>query len=303
MGKIVRSISNDGGIICMAIDSTDMAAQAERYHKTSATMTAAVGRLLTAASMMGDMLKGENNSITLRLAGNGPAGAIIAVADYMGNVKAYAANPKADLPTNQYGKLDVSGAVGKEGSLTVIKDLGMREPYVGQIPIVSGEIAEDITHYYAVSEQTPTVCALGVLVNTDLTVISAGGYLVQLLPGVDDAAIDKLEANINKLPPVSKMLADGTTPEQICMMALDGFEPEILDTSDVSYKCDCSRDRVERALRSLGAEDLREMAAEQEDMQVECHFCDKKYHFTSRELLEMAKLRERQKEENEDEEN
>ena len=300
MGKIVRSISTDGGILCMAIDSTDMAAQAERYHKSSATMTAAMGRLLTAASMMGDMLKGEDNSITLRLAGNGPAGPMIAVADYSGNVKVYAHNPQADLPTNQYGKLDVSGAVGKEGSLTVIKDLGMKEPYVGQTPIVSGEIAEDITHYYAVSEQTPTVCALGVLVDTDLSVISACGYLVQLLPGVDDATIDKLEANINKLPPVSKMLADGMTPEKICMMALEGFSPEVLDTSDVSYKCDCSRERVERALASLSPEDLREMAADK-DTQVECHFCDKKYRFSSKELLDMAKRRESQKEEDEEE--
>lgn len=292
MGKIVRSISRDGGILCMAIDSTDMAAQAEQYHKTSATMTAALGRLLTAASMMGDMLKGEKDSVTLRLAGNGPAGPMIAVADSQGNVKAYASNPVVEIPLNQYGKLDVSGAVGKEGTLTVIRDLGLKEPYVGQTPIVSGEIAEDITHYFAVSEQTPTVCALGVLVNTDLTVISAGGYLIQLLPGVEDELITRLEQNVNALPPVSRMLADGMTPEEICRKALDGFEPEILDESAVSYRCDCSRERVERALCSLGSQELRDMAAEQEDTQVECHFCDKKYHFSARELLAMAKRRE-----------
>ena len=301
MGKIVRTISQDGGILCMAIDSTDMAAQAERYHKTSAVMTAALGRLLTAASMMGDMLKGEKDSVTLRLAGDGPAGALIAVADSKGNVKAYAANAVVELPLNQYGKLDVSGAVGRQGTLTVIKDLGMREPYVGQIPIVSGEIAEDITHYYAVSEQTPTVCALGVLVNTDLTVISAGGYLIQLLPGVDDDTITRLEENVNRMPPVSQMLADGMTPEQICEKALEGFSPEVLDESTVCYRCDCSRERVERALCSLGSEELRQMAQEHEDTQVECHFCDKRYHFSSKELLAMAKRREAVQRNSEDE--
>lgn len=288
MGKMVRMISRDGGAFCMAVDSTDMAAQAEQYHKTSAVMTAAVGRLLTAASMMGYLLKGEKDSVTLRLAGDGPAGALIAVANSSGDVKAYTGNPVVELPLNQYGKLDVSGAVGKNGTLTVIKDLGMKEPYIGQTPIVSGEIAEDITNYFAASEQTPTVCALGVLVNPDLTVQAAGGFLVQLLPGAEEGIIDRLEKNIEGLPPVSRMVADGITPEEICRRALDGFSPELLDSREASYRCDCSRERVERALRSLGREELEQMAQEQEVTQVECHFCDKKYCFSQKEILQIA---------------
>lgn len=288
MGKMVRMISRDGGAFCMAVDSTDMAAQSEQYHKTSAVMTAAVGRLLTAASMMGYLLKGEKDSVTLRLAGDGPAGALIAVANSSGDVKAYTGNPVVELPLNQYGKLDVSGAVGKNGTLTVIKDLGMKEPYIGQTPIVSGEIAEDITNYFAASEQTPTVCALGVLVNPDLTVQAAGGFLVQLLPGAEEGIIDRLEKNIEGLPPVSRMVADGITPEEICRRALDGFSPELLDSREASYRCDCSRERVERALRSLGREELEQMAQEQEVTQVECHFCDKKYCFSQKEILQIA---------------
>lgn len=279
-------ISQDGGAFCMAVNSTDMAAQAEQYHKTSAVMTAALGRLLTAASMMGMLLKGEKDSVTLRLAGNGPAGVLIAVSDSRGNVKAYTGNSVVELPLNVHGKLDVSGAVGKEGTLTVIKDLGLKEPYIGQTPIVSGEIAEDITHYFAVSEQTPTVCALGVLVNPDLTVQAAGGFLLQLLPGAEDGMIDRLEKNIEGLPPVSRMIADGITPEEICRKALDGFSPELLDMQTAEYRCDCSRQRVERALKSLGKAELEQMAEEQETIQVECHFCDKKYIFSRKEILQ-----------------
>ncbi len=289
MGKIVRMISQDGGAFCMAVDSTDMAAQAEQYHKTSAVVTAALGRLLTAASMMGILLKGERDSVTLRLAGDGPAGVLIAVSDSQGNVKAYTGNSVVELPLNSYGKLDVSGAVGKNGTLTVIKDLGMKEPYIGQTPIVSGEIAEDITHYFAVSEQTPTVCALGVLVNPDLTVQAAGGFLLQLLPGAEDGIIGQLEKNIEGLPPVSRMIADGVTPEEICRKALKGFSPELLDTQAAEYRCDCSRQRVERALRSLGKAELEQMAEEQETVQVECHFCDKKYIFSRKEILQYAR--------------
>jgi len=289
MGKIVRMISQDGGAFCIAIDSTDMAAQAEQYHKTSAVVTAALGRLLTAASMMGTLLKGDTDSITIRLAGDGPAGTFIAVSDSFGNVKAYTANPVVELPLNKLGKLDVSGAVGKNGTLTVIKDLGLKEPYIGQTPIVSGEIAEDITNYFASSEQTPTVCALGVLVNPDLTVQASGGFLIQLLPGAEDGMIDQLEHNIERMPPVSRMIADGVTPEEICRRSLDGLSPDVLDTQEVFYRCDCSRERVERALRSLGKEELRKMAEEQDVTQVECHFCDKKYCFSREEILKLGK--------------
>ncbi|MBC8569559.1 Hsp33 family molecular chaperone HslO [Zongyangia hominis] len=291
MGKLVRALSEDGGIVCIALDSTDIVAQAERIHQTSAVVTAALGRLLTAASIMGSMLKSEDNSITLRVAGDGPVGALIAVTDGVGNVRGYPVNPVVELPLNGYGKLDVGGAVG-QGVLHVIKDLGLKDPYVGQVPLVSGEIAEDITSYYAVSEQIPTVCGLGVLVNTDLTVLSAGGYLIQLLPGVGEETITRLEANVDKLPPVSQMLHEGMTPQQIIEKALDGFSPNILDETEVSYRCDCSRERVERALLSLGREELGKIAEEEKVTEVGCHFCSKKYRFNRqeiRQLMERAK--------------
>lgn len=284
MGRLIRAISQDGGIMMCAVDSTDIVGKMEQIHKTSAVVSAALGRLLSAASMMGSMLKGAQDSVTLRLAGNGPTGSVIAVSDSRGNVRGYVANPVVELPLNQYGKLDVGGAVGKEGSLYVIKDLGLKEPYIGQTPIVSGEVAEDITSYFAASEQIPTVCGLGVLVNPDLTIRSAGGYLIQLLPGVEDEAIDRLEANVNALDPVSKMLDDGLTPEQICYRALDGFQPQILDTFPVEYRCNCTRGRVEKMLISLGDKELADMAQSGETTEICCHFCDKKYHFTPEEI-------------------
>ncbi len=253
---------------------------------------------MTAASIMGSMLKGEDNSVTLRIKADGPIGALITVSDSFGNVKAYVENPVVEIPLNSYGKLDVSGAVGKNGMLYVIKDIGMKEPYIGQVPIVSGEIAEDITNYFATSEQTPSVCGLGVLVNPDLTVKSAGGFLVQLMPGVDDESIDtgvddesidKLEKNIDKLEPVSKMLADGLTPQQIAFKVLDGFAPQVLDTFEAEYRCDCSKERVEKALISLGREELLSMADEQPVTTVECHFCEKVYSFTNEDLKKLAK--------------
>ncbi len=267
-----------------ALDSTDMVAEMERIHVTSAVVSAALGRLLTACSMMGNMLKGKEDTITLRMAGNGPVGSIVAVADSHGDVKGYPVNAVVELPLNEKGKLDVSGAIGKEGNLTVIKDLGLKEPYCGTIPLVSGEVAEDITAYYAVSEQIPTVCALGVLVNPDLSIRAAGGFIIQLLPAADDGTIDRLEANINRLKPVTALLEEGKTPLDILNLALDGFSPEVLYTEDVAYRCDCSKERVERALISVGAHELEEMAAAGKDTEVKCHFCDRIYRFTPADL-------------------
>lgn len=288
MSKLVRSISASGGIICTALDSTGIVAKAEQLHKTSATVTAAIGRLITAASIMGSQMKGDDDSVTVRLAGNGPVGSIIAVSDSCGNPRIYVQNPIVELPLNQYGKLDVKGAVGTTGYLQVMKDIGMKEPYMGQIPIVSGEIAEDITSYFAVSEQIPTVCALGVLVNPDLTVKAAGGYLVQLLPGAADEEIDHLENNMKQMPAISAMIAEGATPWQVCQRALKGFEPEILDTAEVEYRCNCSRERIERALISLGAAELHAMAEEQEQTEVACHFCNKKHLFSRENICALA---------------
>ena len=289
MGKTVRYISEDGAIVMVAVDSTDIVYRAEQIHKTSAVVTAALGRLLTAASLMGSMLKGKDDSVTLKLAGDGPAGSVIAVSDSSGNPRGYVQNPVVEIPLNAYGKLDVSGAVGKNGYLYVIRDLGFGEPYIGQTPIVSGEIAEDIASYYANSEQIPTVCALGVLVDRDLTVKKAGGYLIQLLPGAPEEDISALEENIRSIAPVTVMLDEGKSIDDICHIALKGFEPQLLDESMSEYRCNCSRDRVKQALVSIGREELEKLAQEQEKTQIECHFCDKKYVFSKEAILDLLK--------------
>ncbi len=284
MASLVKSISKSGRITCVAVDSTDIAAKAEQIHKTSATVTAALGRLLTAATLMGVALKKEEHSITLRMQGGGPAGLLIAVTDGLGNVRGDVENPVVEIPLNGLGKLDVAGAVGKNGNLSVVKDLGLREPYVGQVPIVSGEIAEDITQYFAASEQIPTVCALGVLVNPDLSVKAAGGFLIQLLPGAEEEEISRLEKNVAALPSVTRMLEESASPEQICRRALEGFEPQILERCRTEYRCACSRQREERALISLGKGELSQMIEEEEKIEVNCHFCGKKYDFSRADL-------------------
>lgn len=288
MGRIVRVISKDASVVCSAIDGKDIVGEIERIHKTSAVVTAALGRLSLGASLLGFGLKGKNDTVTVRMNGDGPAGALIAVADSFGNVKSYVQNPVVELPLNSFGKLDVRGAVGRNGTLSVVKDLGLKEPYSGQVPIVSGEIAEDITSYLAISEQIPSVCALGVLVNPDLSVANAGGYLIQLLPFAPESAIDVIENNIRGLQSVTQLYSKGMTVDEIAMKTLEGLEPNILDDFEVSYKCDCSRERVERALQSIGEKDLREMA-EEETTEVKCHFCDKAYSFTSEEILALIK--------------
>lgn len=289
MAKIVRTISHDASVVATAIDATDIVAEIEKIHKTSAVVTAALGRLTIAASLIGNGLKGADDSVTLRMDGGGATGCLIAVSDSHGNVKSYVSNPIVEIPLNKYGKLDVAGAVGKEGRLSVVKDLGLKEPYVGQVPIVSGEIAEDVANYFAVSEQIPTVCGLGVLVNPDLTVKAAGGYLIQLLPFADESCIDKLEANVNTLQPVTAMLDSGMSAEDIAKRVLEGLEPDLLDEFEVFYKCDCNKSRVEKALISLGKEELSKMAEEEEQIEVCCHFCDKKYNFTRDEIIELGK--------------
>ncbi len=281
MGKIVRYIAVDGSAFVIATDSTDIIFKAEQIHKTSATVTAALGRLITATSMMGDMLKDKEDSITVRMNGGGPCGDLIAVSDYKGNARGYVQNPVVEIPLKQNGKLDVSGAVGTDGQLYVIKDIGMKEPYVGQVPIISGEIAEDITNYFATSEQTPSVCALGVLVNPDLTVKKSGGYIIQLLPGCPDEIIDIIEKNISEIPSVTQMLDSGMSPDEIAKTAMQGIELDKLDESTAEYRCNCSRKKVENALISTGLNALNEMANDNKDTKVECHFCDKEYIFTS----------------------
>ena len=291
MGKLIRCITSDGLVMATALDSADIVAKAESLHKTSAVVTAALGRLLTATSLMGNALKGENSTITVKIDGNGPAGAVIAVADSQGDVRGYAVNPVVEIPLKANGKLDVSGAVGTNGTLYVIKDLGLKEPYNGFVPIATGEIAEDIAAYYAVSEQIPTVCALGVLVNPDLTVRVAGGYIIQLLPAAYgyDEVIDKLEANIKVMKPITTLLDEGKDILDIVKIALNGFEVEVLEEQTAAYKCNCSRERFESALKSLNREELEEMANEMEKAETVCQFCGNVYSFTSDELRSFLK--------------
>jgi Disulfide bond chaperones of the HSP33 family len=279
MGKIESYISADGSMVCHVINATDMVERARCLHRTTPVVTAALGRLLTAGSLIGSQMKGEKDSLTLRIKGDGPLGAVIVAADSDGNVRGYAQNAAVELPLNSYGKLDVAGAVGKNGTLYVMKDLGLKEPYMGYTPIVSGEIAEDITHYYATSEQLPTVCALGVLVDTDCSVMHAGGFLLHLLPGAEEDSIARLEANIEKLDAVTSLLREGKTPEDIANLVLDGLSPERIGEYAVEYRCDCTRERVERALLSMGKEELYKMADEQPHTEVNCHFCNKIYRF------------------------
>lgn len=284
MSKLYRAISADGSAFAAVIDAKDIVSEIEKIHKTSAVVTAGLGRLSIAASLMGYMLKGENDSITIRIDGDGPAGQLVAVADSRGNVKSCVNNPVVEIPLNAQGKLDVGGAVGRNGTLSVVRDIGLKEPYVGVIPLISGEIAEDIANYYASSEQIPTVCSLGVLVNPDLTVRSAGGFLVQLLPFADEKCIDIIEQNVSRIRPVSAMLDEGVTPEEIAGMLLEGLEPNELDTASPAYKCDCSRERTERVLLSIGEKELRSIAAEKKDTTICCHFCGKEYIFTPQEI-------------------
>ena len=240
------------------------------------------------------MLKNESDSLTLKIDGGGPSGAIVAVSDSFGNVKGYAVNPRVEIPLKENGKLDVSGAVGKNGTVYVIKDLGLKEPYNGFVPVSSGEIAEDITNYFATSEQIPTVCALGVLVNPDLTIRKAGGFIIQLLPTADDTVIDKVEKCIGDIEPVTTMLDKGLTPETVCRTVLPAFKLDVLDTSEPEYRCSCSRERVSRALISMGRDELAKLK-EDEQTEVCCQFCDKKYVFTPSDidrLLEESKAKE-----------
>jgi molecular chaperone Hsp33 len=280
-------ITSDGAVMASAITGREMVETARQIHKTTPVATAALGRTLMGTSMMGNQLKGEDNSVTVQFRGTGPLGMITCVAESSGDVRGYVQNPQVFLPLNDLQKLDVGTAVGREGTLTVMKDLGLKEPYIGQVPLVSGEIAEDLTAYFATTEQVPTACALGVLVDTDQSVKAAGGYLIQLLPGADDAVIEKVERGVRRSGYVTNHFAAGTTPLELVKDILSEFEVEELETVPVAYRCDCSRERVQRALISLGKEELTDILQKQGACSLGCQFCGKQYRFDKNELEEL----------------
>ena len=279
----------DGFVKVVAIRSTELVSRAAEIHGTTPNATAAFGRALTAASMMGNMQKVENGSMTLQIRGGGPIGTITCVSDPVGNVRGCVTEARVPLVEKFPGKLDVGATVGTDGTLTFIRDLQMKEPYVGSIELVSGDIGDDVTAYFAQSEQTPTACALGVLVDRDMSVKVAGGYLIQLLPGAPDETIDALEAGIQRAGAVTKMLEAGLTPEDILGQVCGQLGVVFMETTEVSYKCYCSRDRVEGALISLGKEELAEIAAEGGEFPVECQFCDTVYKFTPEDIRKLIK--------------
>ena len=284
---IVRGMSMDGFVKAVGIRSTELVRRGAQIQKTTPNATAAFGRALTAGSIMGNMQKVEDGSLTLQVRGGGPIGTITVVSDPMGNVRGCVTEPRVPLVEKRPGKLDVGATVGTNGTLTVIRDLQMKEPFVGSVPLVSGEIADDITAYFAQSEQIPTACALGVLVDRDYSVKTAGGYLLQLLPGAPEETISALERGIQAAGAVTPMLEAGMTPEDILGQVMGTLGVVFLETTEVCYKCYCSRQRVERALISLGRKELEEIAAEGKEFPVECQFCDTVYRFTPGDVREL----------------
>ena len=287
--RIVRAISTDGMVQAAAICSRDLTERARQIHKTLPVATAALGRTLAAASMMGNALKSDGASLTLQFKGGGPLGTVLAVSDNEGNARGYVTNPHVDIPLRKDGKLDVGTAVGHEGTLTVIKDLHMKEPYVGTIDLLGGEIAEDVAGYFVESEQIPTACALGVLVDRDQSVKAAGGYLIQLMPGAAEDTIAKVEGGIMAAGAVSAILEKNDDPEAMLRTVMSDFDLKILETCPVEYRCYCSRERVERALISLGRTELEQMLSEQGGCQLTCQFCDAVYEFTAEDIQRLLK--------------
>ena len=285
---IVRAVAADTQIRALAAVTTEMVETARKHHNTSPVATAALGRLLTGGAMMGVMMKGEKDLLTLQIKADGPIEGITVTADSKGRVKGYVGNPEVIIPANSIGKLDVAGAVG-HGILNVIKDMGMKEPYSGQVALQTGEIAEDLTYYFAVSEQVPSAVGLGVLMNKDNTVRQAGGFIVQVMPFAEEATIAKLEQNVQKIQSVTTLLEQGHTPESLLEQVLDGFDIEINDTMPTEFYCNCSKSRVEKALISIGRKELNELIQEGKDVELNCHFCNTNYVFNVEELKEILR--------------
>ncbi|MGE7667527.1 Hsp33 family molecular chaperone HslO [Ureibacillus composti] len=280
---LVRALGFNGNVRAFATRTTDTVGEAQRRHNTWPTATAALGRSMTAGAMMGAMLKGDNK-LTVKIEGKGPIGSIVVDANASGEVRGFVTNPQVHFELNNVGKLDVRRAVGTDGFISIVKDLGLRDMFTGQTPIVSGEIAEDFTYYFAVSEQVPSSVGLGVLVNPDNTVLASGGFIIQLLPGCDEETISEIEAHLKKIEPVSKMIEKGLTPEQILEAVLGNGNVQILDTLPIEFKCQCSKERFGSAIMSLGVQELKEMIDEDGGAEAECHFCLEKYHYNQAEL-------------------
>lgn len=286
---LIRGIDKEGTIRFFAATTTNLVERARQLHNTSPTATAALGRALTAAAILGVTLKNEDDILTFKIKGDGPIGNIVTVANNRGEVKGYVGNPYADLPGRSDGKLDVAGLVGKNGYLMIIKDMGLKEPYIGYTNLVSGEIAEDLANYFYASEQQPTAISLGVLVDTDISARAAGGYMIQLLPGVRDEYIDRIEEIIKNAKPISTLVDEGLSAEGILKELFGEFQVEILDRIPLKFSCDCSREKTRKVLISLGKEELSRIIEEDGKTEVVCHFCNKKYNFTREELMELLK--------------
>lgn len=280
----IRGIDKLGMIRIFVASTSNMVEEARLIHNTSPTATAALGRVLTAGVMMGGMMKNKEDLLTLKIAGDGPVGNILVVAKNNGHVKADIFNPQADLPSRPDGKLDVGGLVGRKGSITTIMDLGLKEPYIGQSQIISGEIAEDLSNYYAYSEQQPSAVSLGVLIDKDISVRAAGGYIIQLLPGVSDEDIDKIEKSLADMEPISQLIDKGLRPEEIMNSVLKDFPMEVLEKKDLKYKCDCSRQKINKVMKDLGQTEINAIIEEDGKAEVVCHFCNKKYQFSEKDL-------------------
>ncbi|HIV85546.1 MAG TPA: Hsp33 family molecular chaperone HslO [Candidatus Monoglobus merdigallinarum] len=289
MDRLIKGITKNGFLRIYAVDTTETVNRAVTYHGLSPVCAAALGRLMTAGVMMGEMLKGNEPTLTLQVKGDGPIGLMVSVSDSFGSVKGYCENPAVDIPLNAKGKLDVGGAVGKNGVLGVIKDLKMKEPYIGQVPLSTGEIGDDIAFYFMQSEQTPSVVSLGVLVDVDYSIKCAGGFIIQVMPECDEKTLSRLENSIKDMLPVTEMLSRGMSLEEIVRYVMLGFDVEILEENEVGYKCDCSRERMERAIVSLGREQIKEIIDETGEAEICCHFCSRKYKFETPELTEFLK--------------
>ena len=287
MDQIIRMIAKDAPVKASAISGRDLVERARNIHMLLPVATAALGRALMGASMMGDALKEENGAVTLQIKGGGPLGTVLVVSDSSGNVRGYVQNPHVELMEKEPGKLDVGAAVGDGGTLTVIKDIGLKEPYVGSIGLFTGEIADDIAMYFVESEQIPTACALGVLIGVDQSVTSAGGYLIQLLPGADESVIEKIEAGVHRVGSVSRALEGGMDAESLLRAVLADFDLEVLETHPVEYRCYCSKERVTRALISMGKEELAAMIEEQDGAELTCQFCDAVYQYSKEDLQQL----------------